>query len=242
MRNPECSILVRQSTRVPRSLLHFKKHVSDYLRQLFYMLRSRRRKLLAYQIINDTSYLLLQGNDIRETSTFIQHLHGVVASNYSKATRKEAPFWRLNPRYTLIQSGDAIREVLAGIFLLPVDQGRALHPAGWWSSSYTETLHPKRKYRLIDRNALFEETNFEEKEFTEWLMGIAKPTMNSLHDFQEIENALGFGRETWINSQFYMGGMQKTKCQNWSDCLILFTGVRNTRSNHQDRLLRIPNP
>ena len=242
MANQSCSILVRHSTRDPRSLLHFKRHVRNYFRQLFYLLREQRKKLLAYQVINDTSYLLLRGDDIREASKFVQRLHGIVASDYSKATRKKAPFWKHRPRYTLVQSGDATREILAGLYSLPIDHGRVLHPAGWWSSSYSETLHPKTRYRMIDRQALFEMTNLEEEEFSKWLISIAKRENGSQQMFEKIQHALGIGEKSWINSRFYLGGMQKAKCQSWRKTICLLTGVRNTMGSHQDRILRLPKP
>ena len=236
MKNHSFSILVRQTTREPKSLLYYKKNVKNYLRQLFNILKRDRKKLLAYQVINNTVYFFFRENDLNEISKIVQHLHGIVSSDYSKITRKEPPFWKARPRYTLVQSGDPTKEVLSNLFQLPIYHHRALHPAGWWCSSYSESVYPKKRYRLIDRQAILEKTDLNDKEFSNWLSEIARDTKDGLREFKQMEDALAIGEESWIYSQYHLGRDKNDKFISWGSSMAL-AWTRNTIGN-QKSLLR----
>jgi hypothetical protein len=197
--HPRFIFLVHQKVREKKGLLHYKKHVENYMKKLFVVQKQCRQTILAYQILDDTVYFLIAGNEIDAISKFLQHLHGVVAADYAKIKDREGPFWSRRPQYTLIQKGAPFLRCLSLLIRLPVKKERAIHSADWPHSSFSESISPKKRYRILSEDVLVSASGLENyQEFTSWLIQDVETNHADELTLDQIGESVAFGEHDWI--------------------------------------------
>ena len=233
-RNNNCLYLVHQQVRAAKGLLYYSKHIKNYISKLFIAFKQHKQEVLAYQILDDTVYLLISGNDLKRISIFLQHLHGVVAADYARSKNITGPFWSMRPQYVFIQKGCSFRYCLKLILTLPVERARATHPADWPHSSFVESITPKKKYRIVNLTSLRRATGQKSHaDFTTWLLEMAERATEDQLTIGEIAEAMVFGEGDWINSIItrrpYNKSLQQIDLE--SATLSLLSGPKNYRKN-----------
>jgi REP element-mobilizing transposase RayT len=225
-----CIFLVHQRVREKKGLLYYTKHVKNYMKKLFVIQKQYRQEILAYQILDDTVYFLIAGDDIDVVSKFLQHLHGVVAADYSKSKDKEGPFWSRRPRYTLIQSGFPFLRCLSLLMRFPIEKDRVIHPTDWPHSSFRSSIKPRKRYRILSRDSLVRASGLENHQsFTNWLIQDIERNQCDELTLEEIGESFAFGDNYWIQALYKPKPYSKVQQKVWSSTLSLLIGSKDSR-------------
>lgn len=161
-------------------------------------------EVLNYLVGTDGYRLLLAAPDPAALSAPIALLNGTTARDY--ATRKgwEGTVWKGKYNVTLVQSpAQALRCSLDMDFAMLREQPEDIfHPLLWKHSGHLELSELRKRYRIIDRNALrrwFMDVPFAE--FREWYIQASNAKFNSRE----------YAEEDWWEKALIVG--EKTVCE-----------------------------
>ena len=125
------------------------------------MLRDRSERygisILNYCITSNHTHLLVRASESEAAvSKFMQSLEGDFAQHYNLRKKRHGAFWNERYHATMIDGGDYLWRCLKYIDLNMVRAGVVSHPREWSWTGYQELVGERKRYRLIDRERLFE--------------------------------------------------------------------------------------
>ena len=137
-------------------LLRFAKDRKRYLYWLFEVKKRYGLKILNYIVTSNHVHLLVldSGQDVIPQS--IQLLASRTAQEFNQRKNRKGAFWEDRYHSTAIETDVHLQQCLVYIDLNMVRAGKVKHPALWDASGYHEIQEPRKRYGLIDRNALMQ--------------------------------------------------------------------------------------
>jgi putative transposase len=135
-------------------LLKFVRDRRNYLR---WLLEARKRFglcVLDYMVTSNHIHLLVQdtGNDVIARS--MQLAAGRTAQQYNRRKSRQGAFWEDRYHATAIETDTHLHRCVVYMDLNMVRAGIAKHANAWENSGYNEIQNPRKRYRLIDLDAL----------------------------------------------------------------------------------------
>lgn len=99
-------------------------------------------------------HLLVQdsGDDVIPQS--MQLIAGRTAQEYNRRKRRKGAFWEDRYHATAIETGEHLHRCLVYIDLNMVRAGVVRHPSEWAHGGYREIQQPRKRYTVIDLEAL----------------------------------------------------------------------------------------
>ena len=182
-------------------------HALGCLRQIQ---QKRDVKILNYQIMPEGYRLLLATSEPSKVSKALQLFHAATNKNFSAGKRREGAVWKGSGNITLVQKGpQAIRCSLDMDFAMLQDSNKKVyHPLLWKHSGHLELAEVRKRYRIIDRDALKEWfLNVPWQRFQEWYLVAAN---------LKWDNG-DYTPEKWWDDAFLVG--EKELCEHVADTL-----------------------
>lgn len=110
--------------------------------------------VLDYCLTANHVHLLMDADDPRELSRFMQEVAGEFARSYNRRKHRMNAVWGDNYHATRVESGRYLWECLCYIELNMNRCGVVKHPREWKWVGYHEIMGNRRRYRLIDLHRL----------------------------------------------------------------------------------------
>ena len=126
------------------------------------MLRDRLERfpiqVLGYCLTSNHTHLLLKVDGLAHEvlARFMQTLEGDFAQYYNLRKKRKGAFWSDRYHAVMIDSGEYLWRCLRYIDLNMVRAGVVASPADWEWCGYQEIVGLRRRYRILDREALAE--------------------------------------------------------------------------------------
>jgi putative transposase len=111
--------------------------------------------VITYAVTCNHIHLLAVDSGKDVISKSMQLLSGNTGQAYNTRKNRKGAFWEDRFYTTAIENGVHLLRCMAYIELNMVRAGAVTHPKDWEFCGYNEIIDPPRRYRLIDRNALF---------------------------------------------------------------------------------------
>jgi putative transposase len=171
---------------------------TEYRRRLAAGLERFNVSLLGYAITSNHTHQILMSEETSAISLMIQSVDGKFAEYYNAVKGRRGAFWEDRFHAIMIEEGSHLFRCMAYIDLNMVRAGAVKHPAEWDWCSYRELTGERRRYRLVDREALLK------------LLG---PLADDFHEAykQEIESAIASNRllrEPWWTESIAAGSKE----------------------------------
>lgn len=158
-------------------------HRRDRIRWLHWLYEAKKRfgiSVLNYIATRNHVHLLLKDNSNDFTiSEFMQLMQSRTAQEYNIRKDRRGAFWDDRYHATAIDSGIYLMNCMTYINLNMVRAGVVRNPVKWKESGYFEINYPKRRYGIIDYNALLKELCLEsieelQKKQQEWIIEVMR--------------------------------------------------------------------
>jgi putative transposase len=135
-------------------LLRFARDRRAWIRWLFTARQRFGLCVLDYAVTCNHVHLLVRDRGHSEIARSLQLVAGRTGQAYNQRKRRRGAFWEDRYHATAVDTGDHLARCLVYIDLNMVRAGVVGHPAAWESGGYHEIQAPRRRYRIIDREAL----------------------------------------------------------------------------------------
>lgn len=163
------------------------------------MLRGRLEKyrvsLLSYCITSNHVHLLVRpeaSGALESLSGLMRSLEGEFAQHYNLRKDRENAFWGDRYHATMIDTGEYLWKCLIYIDLNMVRAGVVKHPKDWEWTAYRELMGLRKRYCLVDKAALLDQTGAASEEAFE---------SNYAHEVDAAVHRRELGREAkWTES------------------------------------------
>ncbi len=135
------------------------KFACDRRRWMYWLYEARRRFrlcVLNYMVTSNHVHLLVRDRGESEVSKSIQLVAGRTAQEYNERKGRKGAFWEDRYHATAVDTEEHLARCLVYIDLNMVRAGVVTDPQHWPASGYRETLHPPKRYRIVDVSALAE--------------------------------------------------------------------------------------
>jgi putative transposase len=161
-------------------LLRFR---SDRLCWIHWLYQARKRfkvTILNYIVTCNHIHLLVKDNSgASDIPKFMQLLESRTAQEYNNRKNRKGAFWEDRYHATAIDSDIHLIRCILYIHMNMVRAGVIKHPKEWRESGYYEIEHLKKRYRIIDYDALLKLTGIKsveelQKNQREWINEVLK--------------------------------------------------------------------
>lgn len=155
-------ILPRQSYHITHRchnrnfLLRFAKDRNSYRKWLRKGAARYNVLILGYCITSNHVHLLVFAENNESVSKMMQFVAGNSAQEYNRRKDRKGAFWEDRFHCTMIDSGRYLWNCLAYIDLNMVRAGVISHPGEWEWCGYNELMGIRKRYRVLDLEALIE--------------------------------------------------------------------------------------
>jgi putative transposase len=136
-------------------LLKFEKDRKAWRGWLYKAKKRYGLRVITYAVTCNHIHLLAVDSGKDVISKSMQLLSGNTGQAYNTRKNRKGAFWEDRFYTTAIENGVHLLRCMAYIELNMVRAGAVTHPKDWEFCGYNEIIDPPRRYRLIDRNALF---------------------------------------------------------------------------------------
>jgi putative transposase len=143
-------------------LLRFARDRERWLQWLYQAKRRYGLTVLDYYVTSNHVHLLVcdaAGDGIAQS---IQLLAGRTGQEYNQRKHRKGAFWEDRYHATAIESGEHLLRCVVYIDLNMVRAGVVAHPREWAHGGYREIQTPRRRYVLIDYEALRRLAGFDD--------------------------------------------------------------------------------
>ena len=137
-------------------LLKFSKDRQSWINWLFEAKKRYQVKILNYIVTSNHIHLLMLDEPAGSMSKSIQLIAGRTAQEYNMRKKRKGAFWEDRYHATAIETGVYLQRCLTYIDLNMVRAGVVKHPSDWENCGYHELQDPPLRYRIIDRQLLFD--------------------------------------------------------------------------------------
>jgi len=140
------------------------RYAIDRRRWMYWLFQARRRYklcILNYVVTSNHIHLLLQDCGNNSIPNALQLIAGRTAQEFNKRHGRRGAFWEDRYHATAVQSDSHLLRCMTYIDLNMVRANRVEHPSDWTESGYYESLHPKKRGKRIDPDALSKLLGFE---------------------------------------------------------------------------------
>ena len=137
-------------------LLKFARDRNRYREILREELAERRVSLLSYTITSNHVHLLVADADPERVAGLMQAAQGRFAEEYNRRKKRRGAFWSDRYHATMIDGGEHLWACLKYIDLNMVRAGVVGHPREWEWTAWHELMGERRRYRLVDHQALLD--------------------------------------------------------------------------------------
>lgn len=130
-------------------------------RWLHWLFEARRRFdlcILNYTVTRNHIHLLVRDLGYGEIARSMQLTAGRTAQEFNTRKRRRGAFWEDRYHATAVSTDIHLARCLVYIDLNMVRAGAVSDPSDWPHSGYHEIQTPKKRYRIVDTNALMELT------------------------------------------------------------------------------------
>jgi putative transposase len=110
--------------------------------------------LLNYCITMNHVHLLAVARDEVGIPALMQRVQGQFAGDYNRRRRRSGAFWNNRYHCTMVESGRHLWNCATYIDLNMVRAGAVKHPREWRWCGYDELTGRRKRYRLLDRDAI----------------------------------------------------------------------------------------
>ena len=110
--------------------------------------------VLNFMVTSNHIHLLVSGKKTDSVSKSIQLIAGRVGQEYNIRKKRKGAFWEDRYHATAIDRETHLLRCMLYIDLNMVRAGVVSHPIEWKFCGYTEITNPKRRYAIIDYQAL----------------------------------------------------------------------------------------
>lgn len=179
-------------------LLRFAKDRREYRRRLREALASEPVHLLDYCITSNHVHLLAFAEKADAVASLIQRAHGEMARWYNARKGRSGAFWEGRYHCTMVEDGAHFMQCMAYIAMNMIRAGVVRHPAEWEWCGYKEILNEKKRYRLVDRKCMIEQSGaVDEQSFLGSYQHLIEEVLASDSDRREREwtESLAVGSE-----------------------------------------------
>lgn len=152
------------------------KWAHDRDRYRYWLFEAKKRyglKVLTYIVTSNHVHLLLLDNGDPDTiEDSLQFSQGRLAQEYNRRKERLGAYWQDRYHATAVQTGKHLRNCIVYIDLNMVRAGKVMHPSQWRHGGYLEITQPRKRYQIINLDALVECSGFHSmKMFLEWHEG-----------------------------------------------------------------------
>lgn len=112
--------------------------------------------VLNYQATSNHVHLVVRDRDQQEIAHSMQLLEGCTAAAYNRRKKRLGGYWQDRYSATAVETGEHLWNCLTYVGLNMVRAGVVSHPRDWPHTRFHEILRPRKRYRIIDREALCE--------------------------------------------------------------------------------------
>jgi REP element-mobilizing transposase RayT len=137
-------------------LLRFAKDRKEYKARLRDALGAEEVDLLDYCVTSNHVHLLAFAEKTESAANMIQRAHGEMARWYNIRKRRTGAFWEGRYHCTMVEDGSHLMRAMVYIAMNMVRAGVVRHPGEWDWCAYKEIVGERKRYRLVDRDRLFE--------------------------------------------------------------------------------------
>ncbi len=123
----------------------------------YWLYQARRRYGLCifnFIVTSNHIHLLVQDRGRDEIPASMRLIAGRTAQAYNLRKGRKGAFWEDRYHATAVETGEHLSRCLAYIDLNMVRAGIVEHPSQWPVSGFQEIQTPRRRYRIVDREAL----------------------------------------------------------------------------------------
>jgi putative transposase len=114
-----------------------------------------------YTATSNHIHLLVRDQGRGEIAASMQLLEGCTAQRFNQRKQRSGAFWEDRYHATAVETGAHLARCLVYIDLNMVRAGVVAHPEQWAVSGYHEIQRPRRRYVVVDREALAEALGIE---------------------------------------------------------------------------------
>ena len=110
--------------------------------------------VLDYAVTANHIHLLVRDQGQGEIAASLQLIEGRTAQAFNRRKARGGAFWEDRYHATAVETGAHLARCVVYIDLNMVRAGVVEHPAQWEVGGYQEIQRPRRRYRIVDRQAL----------------------------------------------------------------------------------------
>jgi putative transposase len=123
--------------------------------------------VLDYAVTSNHIHLLVRDQGREETAASMQLIEGQTAQPFNRRKTRRGAFWEDRYHATAVETGEHLARCLAYIDLNMVRAGVVTQPSQWETGGYHEIQRQRRRYRIVDRQALAEVLGIELRHLAE---------------------------------------------------------------------------
>ncbi len=141
-------------------LLKFKR---DRIRWKFWLYEAKKRyglSVLNYIVTSNHIHLLVRDSGTGEIAKSMNLVSGRVGQEYNRRKSRKGAYWEDRYFATAVSTDQHLIRCMIYIDLNMVRAGVVSHPLEWQDSGYHEIQSGRRRYRIIDQDALCQLTGF----------------------------------------------------------------------------------
>jgi putative transposase len=112
--------------------------------------------VLNYQVTSNHVHLVVRDRNRAEIAASMQLLEGSFAGAYNRRKDRLGSYWQDRYSATAIETGEHLWRCMTYVDLNMVRAGIVAHPRDWPHAGYHEIVRPKQRYRIVDRDAVYE--------------------------------------------------------------------------------------
>lgn len=231
-----CCIHVTHRCHQRQFLLNYDLDRKIYQARLFEASRRFRFvKILNYVITSNHIHILLWAPRMSDLSMMMQWLQGTTAGDLNRRQKREGSFWRGRFHATLIESGEHLSRCLFYIDMNMVRAGVVAHPQSWYFGGCRELLGFRKRYRVIDQNALISCLEmYNQERFYSWY----SQTLNNICRTPKTKQV----REPYWTSALAVGspGWLEGLINNDAEAKTFIKGTEEAATNYPTSFLNVP--
>ncbi len=187
-------------------VLKFAKDRHRYLQWLYEARKRYGLVIFNYTVTSNHIHLLVYDDAASGPDSIarsIQLVAGRTGQEFNQRKTRKGAYWEDRYHATVIEDGEHLLRCIVYIDLNMVRAGVATHPAQWPHGGYNEIQTPRRKCSLIDYDALFRLSGFDnyanfKNAHRKWVdAAIAKATLKRQPQWSE---AIGVGSVSFVAS------------------------------------------
>jgi putative transposase len=145
----------------------FLKFAKDRKRWIEWLFEARKRYglcVLNYVVTSNHIHLLVKDCGNGEIPRSMQLVAGRVAQEYNLRKKRKGAFWEDRYHATAVATDEHLVRCLLYIDFNMVRAGVVQHPADWPEGGYAELQSEKQRYQVVDRDALMDLFDIDDKE------------------------------------------------------------------------------